>query len=309
MHFNAIMMVTYINDPTYFDQLWDLVPEDPCNNSITDDMIVLLPRAFLELKPGFFDNEMKIVPNGSYLLISDKRVISFHSNAILKQIIEEDPACWKFANTNGTMEEITGRGPIYAITDAQLLEKGILSLVDNIFKPIDHTEEYMQILGHELKIGDMVHISVYDAYSIDHNDIYFHLLIYDGIKLEIPKFEDNYGAIPPKEMAFPDFSIEHFSPLGRSGDLIGGYRWVTKDIISQYNEAEIFSETFFSFGGQKDCEPDFVIKILSINDKIYYFVGVENQYPIEKRQIYIDGPSGYIKDDELSGVPYILSIC
>lgn len=290
------MEVTYISNYPYFDQLWNLVSDDPCDNDLTDEMKDLLKDHPLDRSYLFISND-------------DSKVISVNHLGILKHTIGENPSCWSYAHTSGPIKETPGRGPLFVIPDLEILNRGILDLVGNIFghsSEDDHTEAYWKIIyslyDHKLQIGDIVHIPVYDAYSMDHDDIYFYLLIYDGSKLIHPKECDNYGSIPPKGITFPDFPLEHFAPLGRSGNLLGGFRWVTEDIVRQYNQAEILSETYL----RDDNEPYYIIKVLNINGENYYFVGKENEYPVEIRQIHIDYPDDYIDDDELRDIEYVL---
>lgn len=134
------------------------------------------------------------------------------SNGILKHTIGENPSCWSYAAVSGPIQETVGRGPVFEILDIDVFNAGILDIVGNVFgySKEDHTEVYQKIINCELKLGDMVHIPVYDAYSMDHDDIYFYLLIYDGTKLVQPGYGDDYGTVPPKEVAFPDFSLEYF---------------------------------------------------------------------------------------------------
>jgi hypothetical protein len=275
------MSVIYIENPENFDEIWNLVSDDPDYCDIDDEIISLLPQEVM-----FNLSYNKLSPSGYYLLISrgeSVRVIGFDSDSIKKHTIGEDPLCWNYAAVSGPIN--CDSGPIYVISDIDLLNKGIMDLILNYR---NHTKEYQEIIQDELKLGDMVHIPVYDYYSKDHYDIYFHILIYNGKELVRAEEISNYGSITPKETPFPMFPLEHFTPLGRSGGLLEEFRWVTSEVVEQYNNAPTLMMSY-----------DDHVKELIINNERYYFVGDE-KYPVQMTQIEIVDSSDdvYVECDE-----------
>ena len=125
-------------------------------------------------------------------------------------------------------------------------------------------------------------------------------MVYNGENLVFPKNIDNYGSCPPLECTFPEFDIEFFTPLGRSGELMGGFRWITKKIVDLYNEADILLE---------ENEYDhFYVKILNINGQDYYFAGKYSTYhenvPL---MVSIDDPTVNSETEALGELPYLIN--
>lgn len=70
--------------------------------------------------------------------------------------------------------------------------------------------------------------------------------------------------------------------------------------------AEILKEIYY-FG---DNEPDHFIKALNINDRTYYFIGEEENYPVEITKIHIEEMFDHTDDEnKLDDVEYALVFC
>lgn len=288
------MAVTYINDPDYFDILWSMISSYPNHCCFTDEMRALLPDEMVT----------QLGPDSYYLLVSKNnniRVISFDMNSIAKHAIGQNPAAWSHTKV-GPIKESPGRGPVYVILDLDLLDMGILNIVkyQGFASKVTqvHAEGYRMIIRNryhqELKLGDMVHIPVYDTYSVNHCDIYYAILIYDGKELVYPEEGNDYGFLAPKETPFPIFSLEHFAPLGRSGNLVECFRWVTAGVVKQYNEAAINK---YVESNQYNDDP-YYIKIIVIDGRAYHLVASSETCPVELSLVRIDKLRNYLPENE-----------
>lgn len=308
--------VIYIESPDNFEELWNLVSDDPNENIISDEMVKLFPEKVNNLTVD--SNTKGIDPDHSgkksghytpykfgYYTLYDKnentgviRVIGIGIELIVKHTIGENPSCWKFADNCGPIKRIDGTGPITVVDDKRLFDDGILNLIGGAYPgydpdiaPLEYDGYYLGYMQEMPWLGNMIHIPVYDTYSNDHGDIYRCILIWNN-KHEFKRAKPmcNYGFLPPSSCSFPHFSMEHFSPLGRSGEMHCGFRWISGRIINGYNMAETLKEDGGSF-----------LKKIEVNYKSYYFCGEKEYYPSKvKRVVHIQ----YLQDHfEYPGVP------
>lgn len=203
--------MTYVVNPTGFHDLWNMISDDPEENLLTPEMINILPPA-VECSVRRISEVEKSQkrPIATYVLISESdpiRIINVSEDTVRKHEIGKNPAAWSYTNHNVPIPETPGRGPVYTISDIKLLEAGIFNIIDNSYnldKEVpNHAGIYAQIVkdiyNHDLQLGDMVYIPVYDHYSGDHDDIYYFVLVFNGQNLVRPKEMDDYACIPPKE--------------------------------------------------------------------------------------------------------------
>lgn len=299
-----IALSDLIGGASKFQKLWDLIPNDHNKGVITDEMVKLFPKEI-----GKFPTNPESKEFEFFTLVDSNRetrkirVIGIGPEQISKHTIGEDPLCWEFTTYGGPIRKIEGTGPIRVVDDKTLFDAGILDLVGGAFpnnhdiiKPADYSYFYRMLFygfygTGDPKLGDMIHIPVYDSYG-NHGNINRCILIWNGKRFKSPKLICDYGYLPPSNCVFPKFPLEHFSPLGRNDKMCCGHRWISGKIITDYNWSPTI-ETKDSFEQGKINGMLVFLKKIKVNDKYYYFCGGKRFYTGEvKRMAHIQ----YLQD-------------
>lgn len=277
--------VIHIEDPPFFDRLWNLFGKRKFSREVKKNRSRHLRDKRIEQIAVFDDFDLREMkkeyggdksPLNCYLLTSHDiqtgkiRILSCFGKYPRKHTIGEHPDHLP-SDLKGIIK-YPHTGPIYTIADFQLYDKKILNLFTRDNAEQIASNEYLEIIedmGIELHFGDMVHIPLYDSIVDDMtNRVRRFILIMGYEDLLRPENDDTMGDYVPSIFSFPNFDIEHFSPLGENGTLPGLFIHGTKKVIEAYISTPVTC-----------CMDEFQLKKVKINNEYYYMTNDISLYP------------------------------